>query len=199
MSSGTSASAAPTPRSATMNPSVARRAGGDGKAEEDAHGGQVGGGGGGGALANWSHPALKDECIPLIDEALAQHRDDALVADRALAMLCRLTPRASARTMIADCYGVKAVVDVMRIHSLRLRIQTQACLVLENLAYRNSANKERVRRAGGYQAMVAAMSMHRSACTRGAAWRCVTFRTQRRARPSRAPTARSPRARWTCW
>lgn len=118
---------------------------------------------------------LRDDVIPLVIESMAQHRTDPCVVDRALTTLRRLTTRDAARDRIGASGGVEAVVDVMRLHSLRVRIQTQACLVLANLTYRNIGNKERVLRARGFQAVVASMSLHRK-IEHIQAWGCLALR-----------------------
>jgi hypothetical protein len=105
---------------------------------------------------------LTEDIVPLVIESMVQHRADPRVADRALTTLRRLTARDAARENIGNCGGIEVIVDVMRVHSLRVRIQTQACLVLANVTYRNPSNKQRVLRARGFQAVVASMSLHRT-------------------------------------
>lgn len=117
---------------------------------------------------------IDDVSIPLIVESIVQHRKDALVVDRALSMLRRLTPRESSRTVIGASYGIEAIVDVMTLHSTRVRIQTQACLVLANLAYKNDVNKNRALHCAAFQAVVAAMSLHRAEQVQ--AWGCLALR-----------------------
>lgn len=117
---------------------------------------------------------IGDVSIPLIVESIVQHRKDPLVVDRALSMLRRLTPRESSRAVIGASYGIEAVVDVMTLHSTRVRIQTQACLVLANLAYKNDVNKNRALHCAAFQAVVAAMSLHRAEQVQ--AWGCLALR-----------------------
>lgn len=122
-----------------------------------------------------SYPPLKDDIIPLVVESMHQYRTDPRVADRGLTALRRLTVRDSARDRIGHCGGIETVVLIMQYHSLRVRIQTQACLVLANLTFNHRQNKDRVLRARGFQAVVAAMSLHPKV-EHIQAWGCLSLR-----------------------
>lgn len=119
--------------------------------------------------------APREAIIPLMIESMQQHRNDPKVADRALNTLRRLTVSDACRGRIGECGGVEAVVGIMRFHSLLVRIQTQACLVLANLAYRSPANKQAIVRSGGVQVIVEALSKHRAA-EHVQVWGCMAIR-----------------------
>lgn len=117
----------------------------------------------------------RDALIPLMIEGMQQHRADRKVADRALNTLRRLTVSDTCRARIGECGGIDAIVGIMRCHSLLVRIQTQACLALANLAYENDFNKEEIVRAGGLQVIVAALSQHKGV-EHVQSWGCLAIR-----------------------
>ncbi|CAN8062523.1 unnamed protein product [Agarophyton chilense] len=117
----------------------------------------------------------KEVLIPLIVEAMHQHRSDPKVADRALTILRRLTVSENCRRCIGDNGGIDAVVEIMRAHSLRVGIQTQGCLTLANLAFRNRNNKEAVMKCSGLKVVVGALSAH-SNVEQIQAWGCLAIR-----------------------
>lgn len=117
----------------------------------------------------------RDALIPLMIEGMQQHRTDRKVADRALNTLRRLTVSDACRARIGECGGIEAIVGIMRCHSLLVRIQTQACLALANLAYENKQNKEEIVRCGGLQVIVAALSHHESV-EHVQSWGCLAIR-----------------------
>lgn len=119
--------------------------------------------------------APREAIIPLMIEGMQQHRNDCKVADRALSTLRRLTVSEKCRTEIGQCGGIEAVVSIMRCHSSLVRIQTQACLTLANLAYQNKSNKDTVMRCGGLQAIVSALSHHRDV-ENVQTWGCLALR-----------------------
>lgn len=124
-----------------------------------------------------SDPELtpKEAVIPLIVDAMSQHVADPKVTDRALTTLRRLTVDSLCRKRIGECGGVEAIVEVMRAHSLRVRIQTQACLALANLAYRCPANKKAFLKCNGLTVVVAALSIHNK-IEHVQAWGCFALR-----------------------
>ncbi|KAI0565378.1 Armadillo-like helical domain containing protein [Gracilaria domingensis] len=117
----------------------------------------------------------KEVIIPLIIEAMRQHRNDPKVADRALTILRRLTVSENCRRCIGDNGGIEAVVEIMRAHSLRAGIQTQGCLTLANLAYRNRSNKEAVMKCSGLKVVVGSLSAHPNV-EQIQAWGCLAIR-----------------------
>lgn len=117
----------------------------------------------------------KEVIIPLIVEAMRQHRSDPKVADRALTILRRLTVSENCRKCIGENGGIEAVVEIMRSHSLRAGIQTQGCLTLANLAFRNRTNKEAVMKCSGLKVVVAALSAHQDV-EQIQAWGCLAIR-----------------------
>lgn len=124
---------------------------------------------------NDSGIATRDALIPLMIEGMQQHRADRKVADRALNTLRRLTVSDVCRARIGECGGINVIVDIMRCHSLLVRIQTQACLALANLAYENDPNKEEIIRCGGLRAIVVALSQHKSV-ELVQSWGCLAIR-----------------------
>eukprot|EP00178_Gracilaria_changii_P014300 TRINITY_DN403_c0_g1_i1.p1 TRINITY_DN403_c0_g1~~TRINITY_DN403_c0_g1_i1.p1 ORF type:complete len:913 (-),score=127.70 TRINITY_DN403_c0_g1_i1:325-3063(-) len=117
----------------------------------------------------------KEVIIPLIVEAMRQHRSDPKVADRALTILRRLTVSENCRKCIGDNGGIEAVVEIMRAHSLRAGIQIQGCLTLANLAFRNRNNKEAVMKCSGLNVVVDALSAHQDV-EQIQAWGCLAIR-----------------------
>lgn len=117
----------------------------------------------------------KEAIIPLIVDTLKQHGKDPKVVDRALTALRRLTVDAACRARIGQCGGIHAIVDAMRCHSLRVRIQTQACLALANLAFRCQQNKDAFLECDGLPVVVAALSIHK-AVEHVQAWGCFAIR-----------------------
>lgn len=122
-----------------------------------------------------SDTSPKTAVIPLIVDAIAQHVRDPKVADQGLTTLRRLTVDPVCRKTIGECGGVEAIVEVMRAHSLRVRIQTQACLALANLAYRCPENKKAFMKCNGLAVIVAALSIHNKV-EHVQAWGCFAIR-----------------------
>ncbi|CDF37372.1 unnamed protein product [Chondrus crispus] len=122
-----------------------------------------------------SDTSPKTAVIPLIVDAITQHVRDPKVADQGLTTLRRLTVDPVCRRTIGECGGVEAIVEVMRAHSLRVRIQTQACLALANLAYKCPENKRAFMKCNGLAVIVAALSIH-SKAEHVQAWGCFAIR-----------------------
>lgn len=120
-------------------------------------------------------PTAKETVIPLIINALKCHSEDPKVVDRALTALRSLTVDADCRQRIGECGGIEALVEAMQEHSLRVRIQTQACLALANLAFKCPPNKERFAECNGLAAVVAALSLHKTV-EHVQAWGCFAVR-----------------------
>lgn len=117
----------------------------------------------------------KEAIIPLIINSLQDHSRDPKVVDRGLTALRRLTVDAPCRARIGEAGGIAVIVHAMRCHSLRVRIQTQACLALANLAFRCPQNKKDFMQSNGLPVIVAALSVHKSV-EHVQAWGCFAIR-----------------------
>lgn len=122
-----------------------------------------------------SPPSPRDPIIPLVVRSLAEFRKDPEVVYKALLTLTQLAANPPFRARIGACGGIVAVIDVMRIHSLRVDIQSQGCLLLANVAHRTPVNKPMALNAGALMVIVAAMSIHSSA-EEVQAWGCLALR-----------------------
>ncbi|KAI0558371.1 Armadillo-like helical domain containing protein [Gracilaria domingensis] len=123
-----------------------------------------------------SQPRLVDAAPPPpCSDAVMADPTARAAGDRALTILRRLTVSENCQRCIGGNGGIEAVVEIMRAHSLRTGIQTQGCLTLANLDYRNRTNKEAVMKCSGLKVVVGSLSALLN-MEQIQAWGCLAIR-----------------------
>lgn len=102
----------------------------------------------------------RDALIPLVVRTLAEYRRSARVVHAAMLALTEMARSPPSRSAIADCGGLEATLDAMRLHSLQPDVQAQACLLLGAVAHHTPAVKPRALDAGALLLVVGAMATH---------------------------------------
>ena len=117
----------------------------------------------------------RKEFIPLYVSKMRKYRMDPKVVDIALTTLRRMATSDMFRKQIRKADGIKVLLDVMKRHSLRIRIQIQCCITLANLSYQSPKNKEIIIRSGGLGSIIGAMKVY-SRNEHIQAWGCLALR-----------------------